>query len=338
MQRGSTPRVYRNMLVFLAPELRQLDNLKSSMRSALAWAEIVREIDRLNLTQSDSALARAKLVEANETLKTRLKEAWCYLIYPVQEAAQADVEWTSAKVPAQDGLLSRASKKLVSDEGLLPELGPARLDRELQKYIWNGKPHLLLKDLWEYLNRYVYMPRVKNREVLAKTVQAAVSGIVPGPFAYAERWDDSKKSYAGLAISSAGGTPVTIDSESVIIKPEVAEANRPKPVVARDGSGEEAAAKPGELQSPTSPVTSPQPTGSNPTRFYGTVLISPERPARVMHQIVEAIVEQLTTMAGSEVTLKLEIDAEVPGGLDRAKVRTLLENAATLGFIDKSVR
>ena len=67
-------------------------------------------------------------------------------------------------------------------------------------------------------------------------------------------------------------------------------------------------------------------------------MISPERPARVMHQIVEAIVEQLTTMAGSEVTLKLEIDAEVPGGLDRAKVRTLLENAATLGFIDKSVR
>jgi hypothetical protein len=33
---------------------------------------------------------------------------------------------------------------------------------------------------------------------------------------------------------------------------------------------------------------------------------------------------------GSEVSLKLEIDAEVPSGLDRAKVRTLLENANTL--------
>lgn len=338
MQRGTTPRVYRNMLVFLAAEHRQLDNLKAAMRSALAWAEIVREIDRLNLTQSDSALARAKLTEANETLKTRLKEAWCYLIYPVQETAQADVEWTSAKVPAQDGLLSRASKKLVSDEGLLPELGPSRLDRELQKYIWNGKPHLLLKDLWEYLNRYIYMPRVKNREVLAKTVQAAVSGIVPGPFAYAERWDDAKKTYAGLAISSAGGTQVIIDSESVIIKPEVAEANRPKPAAAPDEKGAATGVTPGSVESPTSPDAPTSTSESNPTRFYGTVMISPERPARVMHQIVEAIVEQLTTMAGSEVTLKLEIDAEVPGGLDRAKVRTLLENAATLGFIDKSVR
>ena len=74
-----------------------------------------------------------------------------------------------------------------------------------------------------------------------------------------------------------------------------------------------------------------------PTRFVGTVLISPERPAREIHQIVEGIIEQLTTIPGSEVTIKLEIDAEVPAGLDRGKVRTLLENANTLGFIDKVV-
>lgn len=74
-----------------------------------------------------------------------------------------------------------------------------------------------------------------------------------------------------------------------------------------------------------------------PTRFVGTVMISPDRPAREIHQIVEAIIEQLTTLPGSEVSLKLEIDAEVPAGLDRAKVRTLLENANTLGFIEKTV-
>src|SRR5690606_8543203 len=190
MQRGNTPRVYRNMLVFLAAEQRQLDNLKSAQRAALAWAEIVRETKRLNLTQSDSALAEAKLKEASETLKTRMKEAWCYLIYPVQESAQSDVEWMSAKVPAQDGLLARASKKLVSDQGIWPELGPDNLNRQLEKYIWNGKPHLHLKDLWEYLNRYTYLPRIKNRSVLSKAVHAAVSGMLPGPFAYAERWDE----------------------------------------------------------------------------------------------------------------------------------------------------
>ncbi len=67
-------------------------------------------------------------------------------------------------------------------------------------------------------------------------------------------------------------------------------------------------------------------------------MISPDRPAREIHQIVEAIVEQLTTIPGSEVSLKLEIDAEVPSGLDRSKVRTLIENANTLGFIEKTIK
>ena len=79
-------------------------------------------------------------------------------------------------------------------------------------------------------------------------------------------------------------------------------------------------------------------TEQRPTRFVGTVMISPDRPARDIHQIVEAIIEQLTTLPGAEVSLRLEIDAEVPSGLDRGKVRTLLENANTLGFIDKAVK
>ena len=340
IQRGSTPRVYRNMLVFIAAEARQLDNLKDAVRSALAWGEIVRDTDRLNLTQSDSALAKAKLTEANETVKTRLKEAWCYLHYPVQESAQAEVEWVSGKVPAQDGLLARASKKLVAEEGLLPELGPARLDRDLQKYIWNGKPHLSLKDLWEYLNRYTYLPRLKNQAVLVKTVRAAITGMLPGPFGYAERWDDKTDTYLGLAIERATNAAVVIDSDSVIIKPDIAEAHRPAPVqpgpppvagapASREGVPPAAGPADGTPDAPA-----PE---RKPTRFFGIVMISAERPAREIHQIVEAIVEQLTTIPGSEVTLKLEIDAEVPGGLDRAKVRTLIENANTLGFIDKSI-
>lgn len=341
MQRGSTPRVYRNMLVFLSAEHRQLENLKSAQRSALAWAEIVRDTDRLNLTHSDSSLAKTKSNEANETLRTRLKEAWCYLLYPIQESAQAELEWTSAKVPAQDGLLARASRKLVSDEGLLPELGPARLDRELQKYIWNGKDHLFLKDLWEYLNRYTYLPRVKNSSVLVKTVQSSIGGgMLPGPFAYAERWDDTRQTYDGLVISGAGHVQVVIDSDSVIIRPEVAEAHRPKLNPGLDDSGGE---RPAPDDQPK-PVTDDDDTGEDvprveklPTRFVGTVMISAERPARDIHQVVEAIVEQLTTIQGSEVTLKLEIDAEVPSGLDRTKVRTLVENATTLEFIDKSI-
>jgi predicted AAA+ superfamily ATPase len=338
LQRGSTPRVYRNMLVFISADARQLDNLKDAVRAWLAWTEIVRDTDRLNLTQSDSALAKTKLTEANETVKTRLKEAWCYLHYPAQESAQAEVEWVSGKIPAQDGLLARASKKLVGEEGLLTELGPTRLDRDLQKYIWNGKPHLSLRDLREYLNRYIYLPRLKNQDVLIRSVQSAVGGMLPGPFAYAERWDEAAGAYLGLAIDHANNAMVVIDGDSVIIKPDAAEAHRPKPAVTSETeTGTIPAASPTMPGEQTPAPTTPTPSERNPTRFSGVVAISADRPARDMHQIVEAIVEQLTTLPGSKVTLRLEIDAEVPGGLDRAKVRTLIENANTLGFSEKAV-
>lgn len=340
LQRGNTPRVYRNMLTFIAAESRQLDNLNAAMRASLAWGEIVLDTKRLNLTQSDSALAEAKFSEAKETVKTRLKETWSYLLYPHQETAQADIEWASAKIPSQDGLLGRASKKLVSDQGIWPELGPDNLNRQLDKYIWNDKDHLSLKEIWEYLNRYTYLPRLKNREVLAKAVQTAISGMVPGPFAYAERWDEKAQTYVGLVIEGAMNISVIIDNDSVIVRPEIAEKCRPEQAEPDKGDG---------VKEPL-PGGAPDPGLGNgnadsggekveqlPTRFQGTVMISSERPARDMHQVVEAIIEQLTTIPGANVELKLEIDAEVPTGIDKAKARTLLENANTIGFIDKDL-
>ena len=162
--------------------------------------------------------------------------------------------------------------------------------------------------------------------------------MLPGPFAYAERWDEKTDTYLGLAIERAGNAAVVIDSDSVIIKPGVAETHMPAPTQLGAGGppGGPGGKAPG-LGEPPVGGAPPTPTEKRPTRFAGAVMISSERPAREIHQIVEAIVEQLTTLPGSEVKLRLEIAAEIPSGLDRAKVRTLIENANTLGFIEKSI-
>ena len=324
MQWGSVPRVYRNMLVFLAADARQLDGLREAMRLMMAWSGIVDDTERLNLTQSDSVLAREKKAQARETMTARPKEAWSYLIYPVQDGAQADVSWSAVRIPAQDGLLARAGKRLVSDEGLLTELGPGRLERDLQRYVWGENPHLSLKDLWEYLNRYVYLPRLKDRQVLNAAVRTAISGMIPGPFAYAERWDG--EAYHGLMIENAQNATVVIDEDSVLVRSAVVESHRPVP------------ADPKEPTAPPTDGTDQAKTQSNPTRFVGTVEISADRPVHEFRRIVEGIVEQLTAVLESRVSLKLEIDAEVLEGLDRGKIRTLTENANTLGFMEKSIR
>ncbi len=221
---------------------------------------------------------------------------------------------------------------------MFTEPGPVRLNRDLEKYIWADKPHLRLADLWEFHNRYVYLPRLKDKQVLIKSVLGAISQAISGPFAYAEGFDETNGKYEGLVIEPGGNTPVVIDSDSVIVRSNIAEENRPEPAGTGksddgDASTTEGQPQPGDGEPPKSGDGS---TGERlPTRFQGTVIISSERPARDMHQVVEAVIEQLTTIPGATVELKLEIDAEVPGGIDKGKSRTLLENASTLGFIDK---
>ena len=183
------------------------------------------------------------------------------------------------------------------------------------------------------------MPRMKNKSVLSNTIRTAVSGLTPGPFAYAEAWSESDETYEGLAIENSLNASVIIDRDSIIVRSEVAENHRSTPKSQDDNGVKESEDIPGtgseNLGNSTSSLA---PKNQDPTRFIGTVMVSPDRPAKEIHQIIEAIVEQLTTLPNAEVSLKLEIDAEVPQGLDRNKVRVLMENAATLGFIDKVIK
>ena len=183
-------------------------------------------------------------------------------------------------------------------------------------------------------------------------VKAAVGGTA-GPFAYAERWDAETGSYAGLVMENAPHAPVVLDSESLIVRPSVARSQPPGPPTAgaeqpmapdagATGMGAASGGQPrqGALAAPATRGPGGESRAAAErrlTRFQGTVMLSADRPARDMGRIVEAVVEQLTTLPGAEVSLKLEIDAEVATGLDRAKVRTLMENAATLDFIDRSI-
>ena len=327
--RGHAPRINRNMLVFLAADARGVGILMDGMRDFLAWGSIVRDTGRLNLTQSDSVLAKEKLNAAGDTLNERVKETWCYLIYPGQDSPGDDIQWITGTVHVQDGVLDRASKKLVDEEALLPEIGPNRLDRELKKYIWKDNHHLFFKNIWEYSCRHIYLPRMKNRQVLVETVRSAISQTIPGPFAYAESWDDTAGNYRGLSITGAIQVPIVIDNESLIVAPQVAEENRPSPPTPLPGE------EPTDGDIPDSPERD---KNDKPTGFYGTVMVSPERPARDIQQIIEGIVEQITSIPNSDVNIKIEIVAEIPDGLESSKVRTLVENANTLGFVDKEIK
>jgi hypothetical protein len=352
LHRGKAPRVYRNTLVFLAADQSAAVGVNEAMRKKLAWESILGDKDGLNLLQSDIALAKRNLEEAERTLNVRLREAWCHLILPVQDTPQDEVSWETTKVVAQDGILAQLGKKLVSTEGVFVEIGARRLFSALSRFVWNGKPHLSLSDVWEYCNRFTYLPRLRDKEVLRGAVVKAVSEMIPGPFAFAEEVDEDGR-YAGLLMDQGRSDMVLIDTRSVIVKAEVAAKQREEedilrakpepaqPVGTSTGptvtspviSGLEGGAAGPDTSGPT-PMPAPQPDPL-PRAFYGLVDLSADRPARDMTKILEGIIEQITNVPGGTVTLRLEIDGEAPEGFDRNKQRTLLENAQVLGFKDK---
>ena len=332
--RGATPRVYRNTLVFLAADNRQTDSLVEAMRHALAWDGIVRDADsgRLDMKSSDIALAKSKRDESLETARTRLRETWCHLIHPFQESPVSEVEFASARIPVQDGVLGRAGKKLVSAGALMTEIGPENLNHALEKYIWQDKPHLNLGDVWEYLNRHIYLPRLAGQETLIGAVRRAISDKTPGPFAYARKWDELEQVYVGLTIENFSDATVIIDGESALLRKEVAESNRPEqsPDDAQNGTDSGNGKSEPKTKEPTEPTHS--------THFAGRVALSSERPVEDMERIVEGVVKQITGLKSAEITLTLEIEAKVESGLDKSVIRTLLENAEVLRFSKKTVR
>jgi hypothetical protein len=352
LHRGKAPRVYRNTLVFLAADQSSAAGVNEAMRKKLAWESILGDKDGLNLLQSDIALAKRNLEEAERTLDVRLREAWCHLILPVQDTPQDEVSWETTKVVAQDGILAQLGKKLVSTEGVFVEIGARRLFSALSRFVWNGKPHLALSDVWEYCNRFTYLPRLRDKEVLRGAVVKAVSEMIPGPFAFAEDVGEDGR-YDGLLIDQGRSDLVLIDSRSVIVKAEVAAKQREEDDISR---AKREQAQPAEgpsgpsvtgpvVTGPEGGVTEPDTSGPTPPQtpqpdplpraFYGLVELSADRPARDMTKILEGIIEQITNVPGGTVTLRLEIDGEAPDGFDRNKQRTLLENAQVLGFKEK---
>jgi len=327
--RGNSPRIYKNMLVFLAPDKARLNDLEQAIRNYLAWNSIWKEREALNLDAFQSNQASTKQEQAEETIESRIKEAYAWLLVPLQPDPRGAIEWQESRLQGQDALAIRASKKLKNNENLITQFSPTRLRLELDRYLWKETDHLNLKKLWEYFATYLYLPRLKDSQVLIQAVQDGVQQITWADyFAYAEGWDEKKKRYLGLKAGQL--TSILLDSQSLIVKPEVAkrkiDAKKEEEEVIIDvvTGGE----RPGEEEiGPEEPASPAQ-----PRRFYGSVKLDATRLGRDAGRIAEEVVQHLSAIVGVNVEISLEISAQIPDGASDNVVRTVTENCNTLHF------
>lgn len=335
-RRGNSPRIYRNMLVFLAADSERLDELQQAVRLWLAWTSIQQEEDQLNLDAAQKRQVANQVKKYDETIVARLSETYCHLIVPSQDGT-GPVEWISTRMQGGEGLVERASRRLARDEELITQWSPATLRIELDRWLWKDQQHLSVKQLWEYLASYLYLPRLRNEQVLVDAIRNGVGSLTWGDyFAYASAVREDGY-YVGLA---AGSLPsINLDSSSVLVKPDAAQRQRDD----ERRKAEEAIYKTTKeveggtnIQNGGGPgqnyVVDVEPKKAVLKRFHGSVELDPMRLGRDAGRIADEVISHLEGLVGSEVKITLEVLVEVQEGIPENVVRIVSENCNTLKF------
>jgi hypothetical protein len=331
-QRGNGPRNYRNMLVFLAPDERRLEDLERSVRDHLAWTEIVDRAEEFELSTFQIRQAETRQRQTDEAAQLRIMQAYQWLLVPTQPDPIRPIEWTVLRVNGEGSLAERASQKLMAEDLLRLDMAAVLvrmdLDRSLAPLWESGDVEVA--QLWDAYARYCYLPRPRDADVLLRAVATgpAHPEWLKETFAVATVYDRATGRYHDLTIGRAA-SPVTM--QSLVVQPFLAEA--------------QADLDDHRARSPSSTVPSPAPTRSavtssvvrpsrreRPHRFRATVTFRSPRPAQDLQKLEREVLQHLATSDDMQVVIHLEIDVSTASGIPDDTVSTVTENARALGF------
>ena len=337
--RGNTPRLFRNTLAFLAVDQARLQDLDEAVRRYLAWESILAEQTELDLSPHQVKQAENQRDSADGIVTARLPEAYQWLLVPVQGTPQSAIEWQTFRLTGQGPLAERASKKLRNDALLYTSYAGSLLRMELDRVpLWRGD-HVAVKQLAEDFARYLYLPRLKEPDVLFRAIRDGLGLLTwtQDSFAYADSFDEAVGRYRGLRCGQI--VNVSADNSSgLLVKTEVAqrqqEAETKASTTPPEVPGEKQGSAP-QVQSPSrgaggAPVPREAP---KPKRYHGSVDLDPTRVGRDAGRVADEVIAHLAGLVGSAVTVTLEIQAEIPSGAPDNVVRTVTENSQTLRFL-----
>lgn len=339
--RGNAPRLFRNTLVFLAADKTRLQDLDEAVRRYLAWDSILDERERLDLSPHQVKQAQTQLEAASGSVTARLPETYQWLLVPVQENPQASAELQAMRLSGQDALAVRASKKLKGDELLITAFAATRLRMELDRVpLWRGD-HVSVKQVVEDFAKYLYLPRVSDPHVLLNAMSDGIALLTweQDAFALADAYDEDAGRYQGLRAGQVVSLP-DAEAPGLLVKPDVAS----RQLAAERAKTEAIAAPTGEgvgdgssasADGADGTASSGSAVAAQPTRFHGTVQLDATRVGRDASRIADEVIAHLAGLVGAQVTVMLEIEAQIPTGAPDHVVRTVTENGRTLKFTNQ---
>lgn len=351
-QNGAKPRYRGNRLIFLAGDMANLPRLRDAARTALAWGSIVEDVaeGRLNIDLLQQKQAQKELKTAGEVLPRAARECYKWLLCPVQNTpgdVKALVE-AFALSPGSGTLSGELERVCEENELVISDWSPIHLRDKLNEfYFKEGKIAAGALAFWEDSLRYLYLPRLKNRDVLVRAIRAGAASKDFFGTAYGQSGDVFEGFQFGAGAVQVDDTLLLIQARAAA---EYQAAHAPPAVETVEAGGTSLTAGGTSTQGGLfGPPTRETPNGGGlpeqavmggsarrPRAFYGSVEISAATARMRLMQVAEEIISVLADDPNAALDISLEIHAEFASGVSEQIRRTVSENAASLGFKSKN--
>ena len=334
---GEKPRYRGNRLLFLAPDHDTLSRLDDATKRVLAWQSILNDVQdgRLNIDREQENQAKRELQGAEDVLPRVVRECFRWLLCPYMNAPtdrDPTVE-AFALNPSGTGVGPEVERICSENELVITFWSPIHLrDSVLKQFYWKRDRNLVnALAVWEDMQRYCYLPRLRDRHVFEQTISQGVASKDFFGTAYGEH--DGKFDGFGF-----GDVNIQVDDTLLLIEPEAAgiyrAAQTPAPTLG--GGAVEDGGSPGIEGGQPTPGTGkgPEIVVEEPktTSFHGAVDIDSTIAKMKMAEVADEIIQLLTSDPNATLRVTLEIAADFPDGASDQIKRAVSENANSLGF------
>lgn len=348
------------MVVFLVADHNAIDMAEDSARQYLGWKQVVDGEKQLNLTHQQLDQANDRKEEFDRTLNDRIRNAYRWSVYPQQDDPSSAYTLASSRVPDSSGSMAeRTGRFLAHNEMLVENYSGANFGEDVLKNIHSAfhDDMLTARELWGFITRFPYMPRMTDREVFDHAIEDVPNHAMESStrFALASGYDAETGWFRNLIIPGVTDSSMTIQAtdSTLLVQWDVAVAAYER--MNREEKERERSTVEHEMANITEPASSSSASwkpfagndvASQPAeqqvsapaikkRYYASVDLDPETLNRQLAQLNELIIDQLR-MARAHISISLDIQAETADGFDDGIMNVIINNAQNFKGIRNS--
>ncbi len=335
-------RTFRNTLLFIAARQADIRELSNFVKNYLAWNSIMNG-DVLHSALTDLEGTRLdqtteNLESAEDAVTTAIFKAYRWTLAPTQANPQKNAyDFSIADTKVDDRrIISRLREKFIEDDAVITKIALEIFAAQLQQYIWSSdayQEHIGLDTFWELMAQNVYMPRMRDRSVLAACIR---EGVQAGTFGYASAYEEDD--YRNFHFEEqVGGLRVVEGSSAVLINPEMGKLLKEEKEKQKKPDAPESApdTKQQTGDAPTPVVVEPS-QAQGPTHVVVTKALQLELPFMDEIETLQDEIARTLQADGGNVKIEITVTANKSDGFSENTTRAVKQNSEHLNAEFKS--